>query len=277
MSYFNIFIESQIYGLQFATWDNVRDLENVFVRFLKSCWNLPVGTASATLLSLFDFSGFAMRTFNAKIRFLKRLMNYNSFATTIGVMYISRTVSERLHLGWFEFFAAERRRYGITETMIEILQDGNSFLVVIQDAYRFEIINRVSVLPSAQFFNSIFFIDLVCPDVIDALSDLTFETFRLSVMFLSGVITWSIFRSNRSRCYRCLGNMNVVHLLSCDVMFPGFEFTGVSHQRLINLAADGEWHLFFEKILEVLYLWSIESSNIVETVRIHIDDYLQNQ
>jgi hypothetical protein len=203
---------------------------------------------------------------------LKRLMRYSSFSTAIDVMYVSRTVSERLGYGWFNFFALERRRYGLTETMVEVLQDGDSFLVVIQDTHCYEILNRVSVLPSAQFFNSIFFVDMVYPDVISALSNLTFESFRLMVMFLTGVITWSIFRSNRSFCDRCHQHMNVMHLLSCDSMFRWYNFSDITHQSLVNLAAEGDWHAFFEKILDLLYMWSIESSNIVESVRTHIEE-----
>jgi hypothetical protein len=270
ISFFSIFVESQVYGLQFAKWENVRELESTFVRYLKSVLSLPRGTSSATLLRIFDFSNWEKRVFNAKLRFLERAIRYNSHSPFIDTLVVSRTHFRHFGIGWFSFFREEMARYGYSCSTFDFIARGNEIIVAIVDANHVQVVNRVQVLPSAQFFNTIFQVDFVYPEMVAALSEYGFECFRLLVMFLTGVVTWSIFRGYRARCDQCNNNMNALHLITCPAMYSWFQFMGLSVNSLISRANNGEWRELFDELINVIHIWSIISPNAVPQLREHI-------
>jgi hypothetical protein len=255
----------------------VSDFEFTFVRFMKKCLNLPRGTSTASLLPLFNFGSFEARVFVAKLKFIRRAMRYRSHSPFIDSLFVSRTTLQRFGYGWFSGFDRELERYHLDETEVDLFVSGNEIFILIHSYGHARIMNRIAILPSARFFNTVFDFEYVYPDIVHSLASYSFEIMRLLIMFLAGNITWSIFRTSHMHCDRCGGYTSALNLITCPVMQNWFAFCDVNLDCLISLARNGQWSAFFDSIVEVLNLWCLESNNISPNVIIHLQDYMSNK
>ncbi len=269
-AYFYSLVCSQLYSFGVITFDSAV-FERAQKLFLQEVFNLPDSFAYYMAKFLLGVEDFLLLSFDARVKFLQRIVNGNSEAS-LSAMILDREFLFPVNVGWNAGF------HSLFPDRIEFtdydLSDSGDTVEVRQRIFQFVMARDIDRLrgSAAAFLIEIFPTPTLPTPLATHLGTLPLESVRIIVLFLANMVQRTYLKSLDLKCPFCPGELSSEHLFTC----PGSQSSLLCNWS--RFMAELREHLYqdaIDRLFLVLQRWHTVTNHFTPGFGAHLDEYFE--
>jgi hypothetical protein len=254
--YYRCLVESQWHGLELLPVQVVKEIESTRSNFIRLLYDLPSSTANALSLVIFDLWPVGYECLRRRQTFLTSVENHEMLFVRDAMLF-DKTILFRERKGWhFEAFqifvrlfpGSPIQTFDLSLTMNSLERISNSrdtFLYLMVQAT-----DEATLAPFRLFSSS----EVLC-SFRDLLGDLSPNSSKFLLLFLTSGHRFRFFARSRLSCPHCSQSWLTSHFFTCRVMSPLLQPAEITLNNFETYLRGGLWGKLLHLIFEVVTLW----------------------